>query len=208
MTPIGRIVLFSWLLVSSTLLLAQDRHLGSDSAGALYARSAFAHGYIHGYEAGFHSGDLDLQLGRDSRDPASVPTYKHPCANYRREFGPKPMFRAGFEDGFLAGYSDSYHGHVFRAVASLRKAADGLGVSRPVANFDTGFREGYENGRRQGANDGRSSAASNPVQPPCLGLPDEYCDAFGRGFAIGYDDGYGNQIGSHEPARNLEASAK
>jgi hypothetical protein len=135
MRPMVRLLLFCLLLVCTRLLLAQERHLASDSAGTLYARSAFAHGYIHGYEEGFHNGDLDLQLGRDPRDPVASTSYKHAVAAYRRNFGSKPLFKAGFEDGFLAGYSDAFQGLAFRAVGSLRKAAEGLEPPRASGRY-------------------------------------------------------------------------
>ena len=148
---------------------------------------------MHGYEEGFHSGDLDVQLGRSPRDPSSLDPYRHPTAEYHPQFGPKPSFKDGFHDGFLAGYSDAVHMQPFRAVKSLREAASGLAsdVKEP-REFDKGFREGYEHGRLQGAGDARDSAAMDPISPPCLGLPTAYCDGYARAFNMGYIDGYEN----------------
>jgi hypothetical protein len=208
-TPIGRIVFTGLLFSLSTIVMAQDRHLGLESTGVLYARSAFAHGYIHGYELGFHSGDLDIQFGRDPRDPASLPLYKRPCAAYHTSFGSKDLFKIGFEDGFRAGYSDVVRGLSFQAVVSFGKAADRMNVpAQQAASFDGGFKEGYEAGRRQGSNDGRNLAVANPINPPCLGLPGVYCDAFERAFQIGYADGYGNQSARHSAPEKLQASAQ
>ena len=209
MTPISRIALAGLLVFCTTVLAAQDRHVGNEFAGTLYARSAFAHGYIHGYEAGFHSGDLDVQLARGEREPSSIPSFKKSCVGYQGGAGPKESFRAGFENGFRAGYSDAIHWTSFRAIKSLGEASTGLIAvdSRVARRFDQGFREGYEHGRRQGGEDGRSSAESNAIQPPCLGLAEEYCDGFRRGFRLGYDDAYGNQSADHKPQK-LQASAE
>jgi hypothetical protein len=207
MTPTIRFVLVFLLIVSTTVLLAQERHLSNDSASTLYLDSAFAHGYIHGYEDGFHYGDLDLQLGREPRDASIIPSYKHPNAGYESNFGPKESYKNGFKSGFRAGYSDATHEIAFRAIVNLRQAAEGLErESHADAQvFDNGFRDGYDHGRHQGAEDGRASAVSNPINPPCLGLPENYCSGFARGFAVGYSDGYGNQ--SKRPV-SVEASAK
>lgn len=209
-TPVVRLLFAGLLFVCTTVLLAQDHHLSIGSTSNLYARSTFAHGYIHGYEQGFHCGDLDLQLGRDPHDPSSIPSFKKPFAAYRLNQNSRALFKSGYQDGFLAGYSDAVHGLAFRAVDALRHVADGLAIAtQSPLIFDEGFRDGYEAGRRQGANDGREVAVSNPINPPCLGLPVDYCDAFRRGFELGYGDGYHNQFVSPVPAaKNLQASAK
>jgi hypothetical protein len=210
-TPIGRIALFYLLILFTTMSFAQERHLGNEFASTLYTRSAFAHGYIHGYEDGFHSGDVDLQLGREARDPASFPSYKHACASYHSSFGSKSSFKFGFEDGFRAGYADATRGLAFRAVWELRNASNGLELTsapHESQRFDVGFMDGYKGGRRQGADDGRNFAASNPIEPPCLGYNKEYCDAFGRGFRVGYGDGYANQSRHVQLPENLQASAE
>src|SRR5689334_19449341 len=45
-------------------LVGSERHLQPTAVGALFLDSAFAHGYRHGYDQGFHLGDLDLHMGR------------------------------------------------------------------------------------------------------------------------------------------------
>lgn len=206
---LARFLVASLVVGCSTVLLGQDRHLSNEPASTLYARSAFAHGYIHGYESGFHSGDLDLQLGRDARDPSSIATFKHSGVEFHNSFGSKHSFKRGFENGFRAGYSDAIHGLSFAGVKMCRKAADGL--TRPAgtagALFDSGFRDGYEHGRKQGGEDGRSAVVSNAIEPPCLGLDPRYCDGYARAFQIGYDDAYQNQRLNHPQARKLEAAA-
>ena len=193
MTPVSRFSVAGLLLVCTTVLLAQERHLHDSPSADLFTRSSFAHGYIHGYEEGFHAGDLDVQLGRDARDPASLAAFKKlDC--YQKEFGPRDPFKAGFEDGFRAGYSDAVRLRPFSAVANLKQSAQGLTeAKKELVPFDDGFREGYKAGRQQGASDGRDAAANNPIVPPCLGLPDEYCEGFHRAFVLGYADGYANQ---------------
>ncbi len=204
MTPVLRLALAFSLTLCTTILAAQEHHLGNDSASTLFAESPFAHGYIHGYEEGFHFGDLDLQLGRDPRDPALIAEYKHD--GFQSRFGSKNSYKAGYKDGFRAGYSDATHELPFRAIVNLRRASEGLKTKGLVQLFDTGFREGYDHGRRKGGEDGRAAASANPINPPCLGLSDDYCSGFARGFVIGYEDGFNNQ--SHpDAARNLQMSA-
>jgi flagellar biosynthesis/type III secretory pathway protein FliH len=205
-----RTVLAGLLVLCTTFLAAQERHLGTESAKLLYMRSAFAHGYMHVYEEGFHHGDLDLQLVRSARDPASISAYKKPCSSYHSNFGSKEMFKSGFEDGFRAGYSDAIHGMSFHAVERLRTAANGLNESsdkKATAHFDDGFRDGYRNGRRHGTDDGRNFSDANPLESPCFARPRAYCDAYSRAFQIGYADGYDNQTAGHPPHK-LEASAQ
>ena len=207
MTPAMRLLLAFLLTLSTTVLFGQERHLSNDSASTLYLNSPFAHGYIHGYEDGFHYGDLDLQLGREPRDAGVIASYKHPGIGYESNFGSKESYKNGFKSGFRAGYSDATHQLPFRAIVNLRNAAQGLQRASyaDVHIFDEGFRDGYDHGRHQGAEDGRAASIANPINPPCLGLPDQYCSGFERGFHLGYADGYGNQ--SKRPV-SVEASAK
>ena len=194
MAPVNRFLFAGVLLFCTTILVAQERHLNDPMARPLFERSSFAHGYIHGYERGFHDGDLDLQLGRPAGDPAQFHDYKHPTEGYERQFGTKSMWKAGYQDGFRAGYSDAVRVLPFRAFATLRKAAVGIAPSNQVSQvFDENFRKGYESGVSEGAQDGRDRAAFDPIVPPCMQLPGEPCDAFERGFQVGYDDGYRNQ---------------
>lgn len=206
-TPVGRCSVAGLLLIFTTVLFAQERHYGTNPDALLFARSAFAHGYIHGYEEGFHGGDLDLQLGRDPRNPASLPAYKKWSAAYGKSHGSREYFHAGFKDGFLAGYSDAVRLQPYRAFEGLKIASEGLSAGAGKGEeFDHGFTEGYRHGRLQGASDGRDGAAFNPINPPCLGLPAEYCDGFARAFAIGYGDGFRNQAPDHEK-RGVQVAA-
>ena len=202
-------VLSLFFLVFPACLIAQERHMSGDPVSTLCMGSPFAHGYLHGYEEGFHYGDLDLQLGREPRDPSSISSYKRASTSFQPSFGSRSSYRSGYQDGFRAGYSDATRQLNFGAVESLRHAADGVAKLLGAAShqFDKGFREGYSHGRRKGSEDGRAAERANPINPPCLGLAPEYCSGFARGFQIGYGDGFGNQSAKAPPPA-LEASAK
>ncbi|HEY3928240.1 MAG TPA: hypothetical protein VGL89_07695 [Candidatus Koribacter sp.] len=194
MARVIRFLFAGMLLFCTTILCAQERHLGDPLARSLFERSSFAHGYIHGYERGFHDGDLDLQLGRQPGDPTEFHDYKRATEGYDHAFGPKSTWKDGYKDGFLAGYSDAVRMLPFRAFVTLRKAAEGVAPAKQASQvFDKNFRDGYEAGRSQGAQDGRDQAVADPIVPPCMQLPGESCDAFEKGFNVGYDDGYQNQ---------------
>ncbi len=169
----------------------------------LYLKSAFAHGYMHGYEQGFHAADLDFQMARQPRDPAGIKAFKE-VSGYRDQFGDKRFFVNGYREGFRVGYADSFRGARFRAVGELRAAALGLatgGDPRPNQQFDAGISAGYSTGRREGLQDGRDGAAFRDLAVYCHGRvyhpfqpsADEFCSGYGRGFRMGYADGYVNQ---------------
>lgn len=186
------------LFLLAPVLTAQstpDPHM-NDAASPLYSRSAFAHGYLHGYEQGFHLADLDIQMGhllpgvevkrgdRD-RDP-----------HYRPAYGDKTLFVAGFKLGMRAGYADSIGGIAFRAVSEMRQAATGLDPTGEAGTFDRGVYDGFLNGERQGAGDAHVTAGFAGVTSSCLAQrPDQkedsrqYCDGYSRGFQLGYADG-------------------
>jgi len=70
-------------------------------------------------------------------------------------------------------------------------------------NFDHAFRTGYETGQRQGLADGRKTASSGEVDPVQCGvntrregIAPEYCAAYGKGYQLGYSDGFANQRGT------------
>lgn len=178
-----------------------DWHVTSSPAAVLFSKSAFAHGYIHGYEQGFHAADLDLQMGRDARDPTRRKEFRE-LAGYHTSFGSKAFFQSGYRAGFRVGYADSYAGRQFRAIAALRNAAAGLAEAplEPSNTFDEGIASGYDAGRQQGLRDGRAATAFKALDVRCHGSvfhpfrhTDEYCSGYGRGYRIGYADGYFNQ---------------
>jgi len=203
-TPLLRLALVFWCTLCTTILVAQERHLGNDSSSTLFSESPFAHGYIHGYELGFHFGDLDLQMGREPRDPLQIAEYKR--EGFRDHFGRKNSYKTGYQAGFRAGYSDATHELPFRAIVNLRQASEGLKERSVVQLFDEGFQDGYHHGTHQGAEDGRAATDANPINPPCLGLAEEYCSGFARGFAIGYGDGFNNQS-RRNVAKTVEMSS-
>lgn len=182
-----------------------DWHVTSTPASAICLKSAFVHGYMHGYEQGFHAADLDLQMGRDARDPVKLKEYRD-VAGYRNEFGDKHSFAAGYREGVRVGYADAFAGRHFRAVNGLRTAALGLPQAagiQPNKLFDQGFATGYGAGRQQGLRDGRAGVDFQNVGVTCHGgkfhpfrRTDDYCAGYGRGYGVGYADGYINQAPS------------
>jgi hypothetical protein len=129
-----------------------DPHLTQDSNHAIYADSAFAHGYRHGYEEGFHEADRDLHLSLFSpmTDERAIRVPK--MTGYKPAFGPKDSFRRGFELGFRYGYSDSAKGETFRVISS---ELNQLAVSDK--DFDRGVQAGFE-GRADGCRQGFTPA--------------------------------------------------
>ncbi len=205
MAPEFRYFLAGLVLFCTTILAAQERHLSQKDLGSLYKRSTFVHGYIHGYEDGFHWGDLDLQMGRPPHDPDLIPDYRQAKDGFERSFGPKQMWQHGFRNGFMSGYEDALHQRSFSAISRLRRVASGLvEANKQSPIFDTAFLDGYGSGRKQGANDADSSTP-DPIVPPCMQPPGEYCDAFERGFYLGYADGF---AALPNPSRKLQASAE
>ena len=215
MHSVLRLAALSLLLLAAASLVAQrnlDEHM-TDAAGVLYQRSAFAHGYLHGYEQGFHLADLDIQMGhllpgvharRDAHDQDP---------HYSPAYGDKALFVAGFKLGMRAGYADSLHSVPFQAIAEMREAARGLspGDSR---GFDRAFYEGFVGGEHQGAGDARLLTNFDYVRSSCHqrqtnAKPADagsYCDGYARGFRLGYDDGRGQLIASGKSIETAENS--
>jgi hypothetical protein len=181
----------------------QEMHLSEGGAGALFARSAFAHGYRHGYEEGYHSGNLDINMGRAARSKKAL---LHGLRyGYSPGFGPRRSFESGFEAGLVAGYSDGYTGRVFRAIDSVREIASTLEVTSPPSDLaGVSFDQGLAMGYREGFANGASPAASVfPLDFHSIGcgqfpLPvardqdlaaqGSYCDGYRRGFILGHAD--------------------
>ncbi len=174
-----------------------DWHVAADARSrALFARSAFLHGYMHGYEQGFHAADLDLHMGR-SRDPEKLDDFRH-VAGYEGQFGDKGSFSTGYYQGFRVGYGDGISLRPFRALAEVRAAGQGLPDAReakPEKTFDEGIVAGYKSGILQGRQDASSGGARRKVPAPCQASrsSNEYCDAYRRGYGLGYGDGYVGQ---------------
>jgi hypothetical protein len=172
-----------------------DLHLANDPARDLYRNSAFVHGYIHGYESGFARGDLDLHLGHDSR--VGLQKVHAGEIGYRSDFGDQHVFLRGFRQGLTAGYGDAFRGDAFRAVAQVRRMAGGMvGEAATRKDFDQGVSAGYEAGRQEGLKQPLTSVDPQGPAKSCLEAhrAPAYCDAFGRGFGLGYADGSVEQM--------------
>ncbi len=184
---------------------AKDRKYVEDSfAVTLYSSSVFLHGYVHGYEEGFHNADVDIQMAHGFRDVGTMTEYKK-VGDCPANSGDKSVYERGFRQGFRVGYVDGMSGRSFRAVRSLRIAMAGVSTDewnqRRRESFEMGIQEGYYAGQSEGLHDGRTSAAFRQMDPGCTALDQNapaakdpaYCDGFRRAFSIGYSDGYTNQ---------------
>ena len=159
-----------------------DAHMRADPAQALYRRSPFVHGYMHGYEDGFHIGNLELQLGRKA--PSNKPFTLYRNRGYKPAYGNKRSFEHGYDEGYRRGYQDVRSGRAFRAVSQIRQAAVEMPADAPrQAEFDRALSAGYEAGRIEAQ--GRSFATPGD---PCPEPPHSasFCDAYYRGFGLGY----------------------
>lgn len=200
--------LFFLLVVFPLLATAQEKekdpHFLTPRLAPSAHRSSFIHGYLHGYEEGFHEGDFDLHMGRIARGDFG---HDHGSSGYRKQFGPKRMFDAGFHEGFRVGYADAAAGRSFRAVENVEAASGATAAEHTSENlaYDEGARLGYIAGQHQGLADARSQHESNP-SPACPitsgQSKQEFCAAYVSGFGIGYSDGFVNQ------AKTVVAAAK
>lgn len=172
-----------------------DPHL-SDPAAVLYKESAFAHGYIHGYEAGFHAADQDLQFGRLARGTRTKPP-SHP--EHKFASSDPASARAGYRAGFDAGYRDAAEGREFRAVGALRVAAAAIPPDGRTDShtFDAAFRSGYFAGRQYAEKNQQPLSDFGYITSFCvthlhIGQDSKTaagpCNAYTSGFRIGYGD--------------------
>jgi hypothetical protein len=172
-----------------------DSHL-KDPAAALYERSPFAHGYIHGYEDGYHAADQDLQFGRLGRGVRTKPA---PHPENRIHSGDPASLRRGYEQGFAAGYRDSAAGREFRAIAALRSLAAVLPAGAPTLDraFDHGFNDGYFAAEAYVAKSSRPINDFGYISAFCAehlyrGKKSEakasQCPGYTAGFRLGYAD--------------------
>lgn len=187
----------------------KDHHLNASPAQALYRSSAWAHGYIHGYEWGFHYGGFDFHLARSWRDIRHVKQYKDIGEAYRPEYGDKDSFVRGYRSGFEVGYADAYTGHDFRAAEQARSFVADPGwpsEAQPDRKVSVAMDNGYKLGRTAGLADGRNRAEYHPDRSECpgSGASDHTCPAFLVGYKWGYSDGYNNQM----PPEELRRQAK
>ncbi len=185
---------------------SQEAHLSEKGSGAIFSRSAFAHGYRHGYEEGYHLGNLDVNMGRLARVKKSQ--FGRLNLAYSSGFGPKKSFEAGFYAGVRAGYGDGFAGRTFRAVDSMRAIAVALdetspGVDRANYSFDQGLASGYRDGLERGEPSDQPSATLDFRNVGCARLSSDqqasdkqedllaqgsYCDGYRRGFVLGHRD--------------------
>lgn len=171
-------------------LVGSERHLQPTSTGALFLDSAFAHGYRHGYDEGFHLADLDIHMGRAAQ-PMTKHDFRQAGHEYNSSFGSKARFQQGYQAGLSAGYADGFAGLDYQATERTKLAASGLADALPPSRreyFDEGFAGGY------------ASAHHESVPPKGMTLdyveqycheklpgshPPEYCSGFSRGFIFG-----------------------
>ena len=209
------------LLFFANGLAAQnpDRHL-QDGARELFLRSAFAHGYIHGYEQGFHIGNEEYQAGHRQRPISQLKRFRSGKNDYTQEFGDKGRFEAGYSVGFDAGYGDAIGGREFRAVAALRADApdleeDDAAQAAQDGGFDRGFAAGYALGLLEGTRAGAVDADDDVTSPLCSSVSQEasahppgYCEGFRHGYALGYPDGYLSTPAAEPMQVTINAGAK
>ncbi len=212
-----RIPVAAWLAIVLAIICVgaragEDRDL-SGPAASLLKSSAFAHGYLHGYEAGFHIGDFDFHVDhiRDDKDLSEL----NNASGYRASFGSRERFRSGYREGFRAGYADSTGMRDFRAYAMLEQLSPATTVAQPKV-FDEGFQDGYLAGRSRGTADLEADGDFDAVAASCpaeaanhakhADLSDSYCDGYRRAFRIGYTDSY--LTPERQPASEEVASGK
>lgn len=177
-----------------------DSHMTADPARRVYELSPWAHGYIHGYEQGFHFGDMDLQMAHPARNVKEIKEFRKD--NYEKNFGDRTSWTSGYRAGFRIGYSDAFNGQEFRAIQLMRNLASDLpeSAANGGAIVDTAVSKGYSDGRKHGLEDGRNSADYRPDGADCeLSLRFKaapapyYCSVYALGYRLGYADGFLNQ---------------
>jgi hypothetical protein len=179
-----------------------ETHLREAGTGAIFLRSAFAHGYRHGYEEGYHLGNIDINMGRHPRTKPSQ--FRDLSSRYSPDFGPRKSFEAGFQEGLKAGYSDGFVGRRFRAVENLRLIATSLDQEPPAADpvnayFDQGVSTGYTHGLNHAQKDPATAQQLDPGFAGCtqvqlsskqdIAAQGSFCDGYRRGYMLGHADG-------------------
>lgn len=189
----------------ATFVAAQDTHFADSPARGLFQRSAWAHGYIHGYEAGFHVGNLDLHMDRSARDPHHLKPYKHADSHYRPAFGDRDDFTHGYGSGFEVGYLDGFRGKEFRADRLAQNLSEEF-APQPIPadrQFDVTLQNAYDTGRKSGLADARLQHDFDPSREKCPSASPALnsCGAFQLGYRWGYSDGFTNQRSEPAPQR-------
>jgi hypothetical protein len=195
------LILLAAVCASSICLAQIDVHLVDSPGKVLFTHSSWSHGYLHGYESGFHQGNIDLHMSREIRNPHAVKEYKQSGHSYRSHFGSREEFESGFGAGFEVGYLDAASGREFRAASEVIRTSTDIS-STPLADsivsdryFDLVLENGYMAGRRKGLNDGRAKSSFDESEATCPQDPKmlDFCSAYKSGFRWGYSDGYMNQ---------------
>ena len=164
-----------------------DSHLQDYPGAALYRQSAFAHGFIHGYEDGFHFGDEDYQLARPARELKTTPEFHSADGGYRGAYGDKELFRQGYREGLESGYQDSYRGIAFRAISVGRAVAQDLTPVKDRHSFELGFAGGYQSVRSPSE---KSAAHSQTRTNACVaGIESSGQQSSNTDFCRGYLEG-------------------
>jgi len=214
----SNLLLFSASFLSLCLTLlahSQETHLSEQGSSAIFARSAFAHGYRHGYEEGYHLGNIDINMVRPFRSKKNQ--FHRLSLGYSAGFGDKKLFEEGFAAGVRAGYRDGYAGASFRAVDSLRAIAVDLDSGSPAdptrTYFDRGLVSGYHDGFGHGESTGATGSSpdfrnvgctpTGSERPEDFSQDESYCEGYRRGFVLGYADALALASGSRH---TLEAS--
>jgi hypothetical protein len=204
------VILITLLTLLPLAGAGQDSHLKQDPAQKLFSSSSFAHGYLHGYQLGFHNGDMDLQLSHSRQNVKSIRDFRQAAHHYKKDFGDRGMFCKGYEYGFRVGYADAVGGSEFRAIANLRELAHQLpdvdSKAAPILN--EALTHGYLDGVTSGLNDGRAASNYRPDGSDCelaLRFKDPpanfYCGVYSLGYRLGYSDGFHNQRPAPEEIR-------
>jgi hypothetical protein len=172
-----------------------EPHFQSTPTGALFFNSAFAHGHRHGYEEGFHMGDLDIQMGREPRQVEKTSEFRHDREGFKAEFGDKNSFRNGYQRGFRIGYMEAFAGLPFRGTQRAANAASGLKEFLPTSqrsSFDQGFQGGYLSASSLAKpHDVTLQYAEHYCQSAAAGQQQrtgEYCAGYSRGYIFGVSD--------------------
>lgn len=179
-----------------------ERHLQTTSEGSLYANSAFAQGYRHGYDEGFQTGDLDWQMGRSPRTMIA-----NECGRafrqYRPEFGSKRLFELGCQAGFRSGYSDAMTGGEYSMRQRMESASAGLNPDLLPPNRRSHFDEGFASGFRSAESPKAPTQGitADYVERYCRTTASgpyalEYCSGFSRGYLLGIFNAPKEETGS------------
>ena len=182
-----------------------------DQAQPLFLQSCFARGYLHGYEDGFHAGNEDYQFAQP-KQPDTRLRQQSEQAPKGTPGSDRRSFHAGYANGFMAGYNDSVSGNTFRALGEIRAAAENLEAPLPppalkvglafapmsatggAGEFDRAFSAGYVAGFDYTQENSRPINDFTYILSFCMSgklgkVGPSYCDAFARGFRLGYNDG-------------------